>query len=144
MNVRVNSIRCELTLVSPKARRWGKLNFNAEDRLFVDLWRCANYIRAIQAEGLSVTPGTLDRIARAKSLFPRSIGPGPQRRRAYPPEEQNGTSSLGVEMKVITTFSTMLISLMLSVRLLACARAPADRHQELVDDITAKHREVEP
>jgi hypothetical protein len=108
VKVKVNGIRCELTLVSPKARRWGKLNFNSEDRLFIDLWLCANYVRAIHAEGLSVTPGTLDRIARAKSLFPRSISPVPPRHRAY---------SMGAEMKVVSTFSTMLISVMMSVRL---------------------------
>ena len=130
--VEVDGARCRVRFDSDKAKRWGQGNFDCVE-IVVDIWHCANHVRAIEAEGMSVTPGTLAAITRTKRRLLGSIDPErpvrPLRRRltalasrlkggragSYGGDE--AITAAGLEMKVIKLFSAMLISVVLCLRL---------------------------
>jgi hypothetical protein len=66
IEVEVNQTGCRFTFDSARGQEWASWNFHSVHPRHVDIWHSANYILAIEADGISVTPGTLHCIEEVK------------------------------------------------------------------------------
>jgi hypothetical protein len=69
VRIEVTPTKCVFHFVSKKARGWGTENFNSPKEIRVDLWRAANIVNAIHADGMTTTPGVLMDIHRKRTAF---------------------------------------------------------------------------
>ena len=131
VSVEVNSVICVFRFLTPQSRTWGLEHFNDSREVQVDLWHASNIVQAIQAEGMTTTPGALAEIERLRAYrlkgsrlsrfrfftrLRRNDGPPCRDSSNRIASSHDGTPG-EAEKKAIEVLGTILISLILVTKI---------------------------